>query len=456
MFIRNASEKNGEKMTQNLVGTLTRRSVLKLVGLAGAAGAAGSFIAQSAVAATSKINKKGSGVVNYWNHFTGADERAAFKKVTDGFATASPKIQLKVQTITNDDWMTKYVASVAAQSGPDALMMTAPRFGDMLKLGGVQDISTYVNQWPGAAECRDSLKAFQTKGKTYGVPVFTFVDWLYYRKDLFDAAGIKEAPKTLKEFRQAAIALSNPSKGIYGFGMRGGSGGGGFVPRLIHAYNGPIINPRTLTRTVRFEALRDALAFWVNLAVKDKAVPPTVTGDAYVQIMQGLATGKTAMVMHHTGSFVTAGTYWKYGTQLETAPMPTGPKGPTGFTSPLANAMFKGAKNPDGAFEFLSYWGSAPAQVEFLKATGYFPTASSASQDVYVQATPQYKAAFDALKNGYIEYTFPGYDVWTANTCLPELQKALNGSQKIDTSARNIYNELGRICQANSKALFKK
>lgn len=443
-------------MTQNLIGNLTRRSVLKLVALAGAAGAAGSVVAQSAVAATAKINKKGSGVVNYWQHFTGADERAGFKKVTDGFATASPKIQLKVQTITNDDWMTKYVASVTAKSGPDALMMIAARFGDMLKLGGLQDISTYVKQWPGAVESPDAVKAFQAKGKTYGVPAFSFVDWLYYRKDLLDAVGIKQAPKTLEEFRHAAIALSDPSKGKYGFAMRGGSGGGDQIARIIHAYNGPFVNSHTLTRSLRFEAVRDALTFWVNLAVKDKAVPPTVTGDGYAQIWQSFASGKTAMIMHHTGTFVTAGTYWKYGTELETAPMPKGPKGPTCFTTPCSNALYKGTKNPDAAFEFLSYWGSPRAQVDFLKATGYFPTATSAAKDVHVLATPQYKAAFDGLKNGYNEYTFPNYTAWKMNSCLPEFQKALNGSQKIETSARNIYNELGRICKINSKALTGK
>jgi multiple sugar transport system substrate-binding protein len=451
--MRNASEKNGEKMEQNLEGSLTRRSVLKLVGLAGAAGAAGSFLAQSALAVTAKINKKGSGVVNYWNHFTSADERTGFKSVTDGFAAASPKIDLKVQTISNDDWMTKYVASVAAQSGPDALMVTASRFGDMRKLGGLEDISTYVKQWPGAAESSDALKAFKYKGKIYGVPVFSFIDWVYYRKDLFDAAGIKQAPKTLEEFRKAAIALTDLSKGVYGFGMRGGSGGGGFIPRLVHAYNGPLINFRTLNRTVKFEALRDALTFWVNLAVKDKVVPPTVTGDGFAQISQAFYAGKTAMFMHHTGTFVAVGSNWKYGTQVETAEMPRGPEATTGFISPLGNGVFKGTKNPDGAFEFLSYWGSAGPQVDFLKATGYFPTASSASKNAFISGTPQYSVASAGLKNYYSEYTFPNYSAWVANTCLPELQKALNGSQKTETSAKNIYDELGRICKANAKTL---
>jgi len=72
---------------------------------------------------------------------------------------------------------------------------------------------------------------------------------------MFDAAGIKKVPETLAEFRTAAIALTNPAKGQYGFAMRGGSGGGGFIVQALHAYNGPIISPSfkcTLTLDIRY------------------------------------------------------------------------------------------------------------------------------------------------------------------------------------------------------------
>lgn len=437
---------------ENPIGNLDRRSLLKGVGIAGAATAVGATAATPSVAAKKKVNTPGTGDTTYWNHFTGADERAGFKAVTDGFAKASPKINLKVETISNDDWMTKFVAAVQAKSGPDALMMTAPRMGDMIKLGGVADITTYAKQWPGLEPSTAAQKAFVIKGKYYGVPVFTFVDWIYYRKDLLAAKGITSAPKTLEEFRQTAIAMSDPSKGIYGFGMRGGSGGGGYVPKMIHAFNGPLINYRTLNRTVDFGALRDAIAFWVNLSVKDKAVPPTVTGDGFAQLFQAFYSGKTAMVMHHTGTFVSVGNNFKYGTQVEVAKMPDGPKASTGVFSPLANTVFKGAKNPDGGFEFASYWGSAPAQGAFLAATGYIPTATKAVDDPFVKANSQFKVAFNALESGYYnDYTFPNYTTWASNTCLPEVQKALNGTQTIDVTSKKIFDELGRICKINAK-----
>jgi multiple sugar transport system substrate-binding protein len=438
---------------QNFISSLSRRTFLKLGAMTSAAGVAGTA---SASAAAAKTNPKGSGKISFWHHYTSDGERAGFAKVVDAFKVKSPGITLDITTVTNDDWMTKYIAATAAKSGPDTLMVTAARFKDMKKIGGLKDITTYVKNWPAKDGVSTTIGAFTDRGKSYGVPWFTFIDWMYYRKDLFDAAGITKPPATLEEFRQTAIALTNPSKNQYGFAMRGGSGGGGFIPKMIHAWNGPFINPRTLLRQVKFETVRDAVSFWVNLSVKDKAVVPTVTSDGFAQIMANFQTGKAAMVMHHTGSFVQVAGYFKYGTQVETAAMPAGPGASTGFTSPLAHGIFDSTKNPNAGFEWISYMGEAPAQVTFLKETGYFPTAASASEDAYVGATPQYKVALKAIGVYDTEYTFPGYTNWVSNTCLPEFQKALTGSQTAEKAARNIYDELGRVCTAASKALLSK
>jgi len=428
---------------------ITRRGAIKAGGLVSLLSVIGTRVAEAA-------NKSGTGIVNYWNHFTGSDERKAFDAVTAGFAKASPKITLKTQTITNEDWMAKYVASVAAKSGPDSLMVTVARFGDMLKIGGLEDITTYMKNWDGAADCKVPSDSFVSKKKNYVVPVFSFIDWMYYRKDWFEEKGIKNPPKTLDEFRLAAIEITDPSKGRYGFGLRGGAGGGGFIPQLFHAFNGPIINPLTLRPTLSLDACIAAMNFWVNLHIKDKVVPPTTTGDGYTQMTQAFATGKTGMIMHHTGSFTLLGQTLKYGSQVETAERPMGRKATMCFTSPLGNGMFKGAANPDAAFEWMSYWGSAEAQVEFLKVTGYFPTSKAAAKNSFIVNTPQFKPALAGLESGFPDYTFMGYDNWKANICLPELQKALNGSQTAEKAARNIWREFRTIANKNAVPATRK
>ncbi len=432
------------------MGSFSRRAFLKLGAVVGAVAAVGSSTATS-FAAVVKKNPKGSGKTTYWNHFTGPDERAGFAKIVEAFKKASPAIDLEVQTITNDVWMTRYIAAKIADSGPDSIMLAPERFADMRQIGGLREITKYYKNWDGAADVASSVGAYNVGNKNYGIPFFNYVDWMYYRKDLLDAAGIKKPPATLEEFRQTAIALTDPSKNQYGFAMRGGSGGGGYIPAVIHAYNGPFID-KFFKRTASFEAVRDAVTFWVNLHIKDKAVVPTVATDGRAQMLANFASGKAAMFLHASGSFNEVSKYFKPGTQLETALVPKGPKDYIGFSTPYANGLFKSAKNPDAGFEFISFIGSAAAQIPFLKATGYFPTSAIASKDEYLTATPQYEAALTGVKTLGLNYSFPGYDAWVGLTCLPELQKALIGAQSAEVSARNIFDELGRVANAAAKA----
>jgi sorbitol/mannitol transport system substrate-binding protein len=52
--------------------------------------------------------------------------------------------------------------------------------------------------------------------KLYAAPIDFFIEVMAYRADLFEAAGLKDAPKTWDEFRAYAEKLNQPDKGIYG------------------------------------------------------------------------------------------------------------------------------------------------------------------------------------------------------------------------------------------------
>ncbi len=437
---------------QNFIGNLSRRTLFKFSAVAGTLATLGTS-ASSAFAA--RVNKKGTGKMTYWNHFTGAPERAAFAETTEAFKKASPAIEADIQTVTNDDWMAKYIASTTAKSGPDAVMINVDRFTDMLRIGGLRDITTYNKQWPAAGTVSSFTPAFSENRKVYGVPFFNFIDWCYYRKDFFEAAGIKKEPTTLEEFREAAIACTNPSKGQYGFAMRGGSGGGHFIVNVLHAYNGPMMSP-SFKSTLTLDAAVAAMRFWVNLAVKDKAVVPTVATDGYAQIFSNFYTGKAAMVMHHGGSFVDVGKNLKFGSEVMTLARPKGPKDLLGFQQPLANGVFQHAKNPDAAFEYCSFLGGAAAQTIFLKATGYFPTSSDASKDKFIADNRQFDTAIAGLGTLSQTYTFPGLTAWRDLTCLPEFQKCLIGTQTPEGAAKIIVDRLNVVAKAAATANRKR
>lgn len=59
--------------------------------------------------------------------------------------------------------------------------------------------------------------------KQVAFPFAGYANVLAYRKDLFDAAGLK-APTTMEEMVEAAYKLTDPSKKIYGFVANGQKG----------------------------------------------------------------------------------------------------------------------------------------------------------------------------------------------------------------------------------------
>jgi multiple sugar transport system substrate-binding protein len=64
-----------------------------------------------------------------------------------------------------------------------------------------------------------ALESCKIEGKLVALPVTSGAQILFYRKDLFDAKGVK-VPTTMEEMEAAAKALHNPPN-VYGFGSRG-------------------------------------------------------------------------------------------------------------------------------------------------------------------------------------------------------------------------------------------
>ena len=67
----------------------------------------------------------------------------------------------------------------------------------------------------------DYVEAFATavmyEGKMYGLPYDGESTGLFYRTDLFEAAGVAGPPKTWEEFEAAAQALTNTDERRYGY-----------------------------------------------------------------------------------------------------------------------------------------------------------------------------------------------------------------------------------------------
>jgi multiple sugar transport system substrate-binding protein len=386
-----------------------------------------------------------SGDISYWHHFTSDSEMAGLEQITNVFEEEYPGTSVVSENIPNADYMTQFTTAAVGGALPNTAMATSDRIPDMLALGGLVDLTERFDAWDGNTGIDPALMTGATiDGQIYGIPAFLFIDWLYYRKDWFDEAGLT-APDTWDALREAAIALTDADNDRYGFGLRGGDGGQGAVQGIMRAYGGLSMDDAGVPVIDRDKAI-EAITFYAGLYTTDKVVPPSAPNDSYSQIMQAFRTGQTAMVLHHTGSLAEISADLEPNVAFSTAMVPAGPVMRVQGVAPQYNGMCK-EDNGDTSWAWLTEWASPDAAVALLEATGYFPASSIAAQDPRITENPIYAPAIEAIPIGVLPLSFVGAPGWAGTSVLPAFQQVLTGQatpeEAVDQMIADLEAEIG-------------
>ena len=292
----------------------------------------------------------------------------------------------------------------------------------MVALGGVVDLTDRIDGWGRTASFRpDAFRGATADDHLYGVPAFAFVNWMYYRRDWFDEAGIARPPDTMEEMLEVALKITDPAKGRYGFGLRGGDGGHGFVIDMIRAWGSPVIEDGKIAID-RDKAIA-AVGFYSDLYTKYGS-PPSAPSDSYRQIMEGFRTGQTGMIWHHTGSLrEIAGAL--PAENFSTAIRPAGPAARIAQVSYLYNGLMK-QENSDAAWAWVSFWGEPEPAIAMLEGTGY-PGLEPGRGRSRISSNP---STFQPPQpsNGVLPLDHLGAEAWARNVVMPEFQKILIGA----------------------------
>lgn len=164
---------------------------------------------------------------------------------------------------------------------------------------GLKDLNTYFEDAAVASpefsldDYGMATSFFTFDNKVYVLPSEGDTAWLWYRKDLFEKAGL-EPPQTWEEFYAAAQALNDPANGVYGavIGVKPDEAWWDFMYYLF-GQGGELLNPDN-TVAINNEAGVKALTFYASL-LAEGLVPPDVSTYGYVEILEALSKGKAAM-----------------------------------------------------------------------------------------------------------------------------------------------------------------
>lgn len=167
-------------------------------------------------------------------------DMVVMKELSKKFEESHPNIKLNWVVLEENVLRQRLTTDIATKSGQFDVMTIglyeAPMWG---KLGW---LAPFENP-PASYRIDDVLKSVRdglaVDGKQYALPFYAESQMTFYRKDLFDAAGLTmpEEPKWT-DIERFAEKLNNPNKGIYGICLRGKPGWGENVGQITPAANG--------------------------------------------------------------------------------------------------------------------------------------------------------------------------------------------------------------------------
>jgi multiple sugar transport system substrate-binding protein len=242
-------------------------------------------------------------------------------------------------------------------------------------------------------------------GKVYGFPSEGDTAWLFYRKDLLDAAGIAP-PKTMDELLAAAQKLNDPPN-RYGMviGNKVDEAWWDFM-HYFWAFGGQLFDPKTYEVTVNNEAGVKALTFYSDLLRTYKVVSPDVTTYGYNDILTQLQQDKAAM-----------GVEWMAATQdlqncdksplvcknLQYEFVPPAVAGQYGFgASSWGWVVPAAAAQKEAGYKFIEWLVGGPG-AKLWALNGGIPSNTAALSDPEVVAkVPQFKLLAEAMPYRHI------------------------------------------------------
>ena len=300
---------------------------------------------------------------------------ALVESLVERFNKSQSEHEVKVEFVPQAQARQKLITSISAGNPPECCQVWDNWVGELEGMAALEDLTPRVKDWKHQADVLPiAWQTVTVKGKIYSFPWVVTNDAIYYRTDRLKEYGLK-APKddwTWDEFLTLAKGFTKPDKNQYGFGMRGqGTWAVLYATEFMYSNGAQVLKDGKVV--INSKEAVEALDWYLDLLRKHKATPPSVPTDGWRQIVEGFGRGVTNTYLHNSGSseeqkgFVGAQNF-------ATVPLPQGPAGKrASFYFSETLTMFKGGKNKEGAWRFLTFLMDDEPHLMYAKALGLLP-----------------------------------------------------------------------------------
>ena len=296
-------------------------------------------------------------------------DMVVMQELSQHFEAAHPDIQLRWVVLEENVLRQRTTTDVASQGG---------QF-DVLTIGSYEAPIWARRDWlvplnlPADYDVDDLLQPIREglsyENQLYALPFYGESSMLYYRRDLFDKAGITvpEQP-TYTQVREWASRIHDPRNGVYGMCLRGKTGWGenmAFLSTLVNTFGGRWFD-MDWQPTINTPAWNDAIGFYVDLL--NNYGPPGASSNGFNENLALFSTGRCGMWIDAT---VAAGllsnpeqSQVSEQVAFARAPIQSYPNG-SNWLWAWALAIPKTSKSPEAAQQFIA-WATSKEYVQLV------------------------------------------------------------------------------------------
>lgn len=301
------------------------------------------------------------------------------------------KNQVELRLVPTDEYVGVVGNAAQANQLPDLFSADVVFMPNWTSQGLFADLTDKINGLPGIDKVgKAHIDASTWDGKKYGLPFIIDLSVWMYNKDLFKKAGLdpEKPPTNLKEFADAARAVQKIAPaGTYGTYFGGNCGGCNVFTwwPIIWAGGGDVMNAdgtaATLNSADAKEIYKTFNALWkegvINPESQQEAGPtwtqPFPAGKVGIMPMPASLQESEGMPLDNLGVTAIAGVNG----------------GESTFVGGDSIGISKDAKNPDAAWNFITWMLGDHNQVEVVAKGGNVVARTDLADNKYSSADPR-------------------------------------------------------------------
>ncbi|TFC83380.1 ABC transporter substrate-binding protein [Cryobacterium cheniae] len=373
--------------------------------------------------------------VTFWGSWSG-DQVAQLDAQADAFNESQDKYE--VSYVAQELVEEKLLTGLASGDVPDVVLWDRYNTSLYVPKNALAPLDEYIE-----ADNVDvgqffdqALSELVIDDVTYGMPLLVDNRSLFYNTAALDEAGV-EAPTTWDELKSVAEATTVHDGGTLtrtGFQL---NDPGLFNTWLAQA-GGQMYSADEKTTAFNSPEGLEVLDFWQSLL--DAGVYELGFGEG----VDAFAEGNVALKLDGPWALSSLDAA---GTEYGIVQPPAGPTGDKGAgMGGFGLIIPQGAKNADGAWEFIKWWTTQPKNgVAFGEISGWIPANIEAANDPYFTDNPKYAAFIETLEYAKVRSRIPGASDVEGKALIPQLERFLAGeinAEEALSEAQNLGDQI--------------